>query len=53
MNKTTSCFLEYEKIKEQRKKMSGEDVQKKEEEMEEVAEELENMERTIFGRWED
>ena len=33
--------------------MSGEDVQKKEEEMEEVAEELENMERTIFGRWED
>ncbi len=33
--------------------MSEEDVRKKEEEMEEVAEELENMERTIFGKWED
>lgn len=33
--------------------MSKEEVQKKEEEMDEVAEELENMEKTIFGKWED
>jgi hypothetical protein len=53
MNRSTICAAEYESIKERRKRMSKEEVKSKEEEMDEVAKELENMEKTIFSKWED